>query len=391
MQNRNLFPFLSLLIVMMTIGHDYTAQGLYIRSFDTSCKALCNGSAELLGYVAKPERYYTWRAEDELRYTLLDNPVIDELCAGKYSVRQVDIDYEVLRLKAFVDDSITDFNGLARLEMSSIAKRELTVILELDQIVDHLNYYLKATYSLDDTNWIECPAVNQSVKKTNDGQSKVRYKLNLPSSCHNKKHISVRLYRRNRIDELSDQVMYTIKSAELESKFITEYPFEIRIEEHMQLRGMVSNEIDGQDGYIDLEISGGLPPYTVSWNDGPSTAKRSNLSAGNYKVVVSDMKGCNESATYNVAPTISASGASFDLIAVDTVGTFNLSISNLYRQPLTLDIIDAAQGAEVKQFKINPLYDDLSMPLDLSFLGAGTYRATLSTDGYSKNVDIKID
>lgn len=45
-------------------------------------------------------------------------------------------------------------------------------------------------------------------------------------------------------------------------------------------------------GAINLEVWGGTPSYTYLWSTGHSTQDVSNLSEGNYSVVVTDFKGC---------------------------------------------------------------------------------------------------
>ena len=48
------------------------------------------------------------------------------------------------------------------------------------------------------------------------------------------------------------------------------------------------------DGYIQIDVKGGVPPYTITWNNNPSAQyTNQNLSAGTYTVTVSDSKGCN--------------------------------------------------------------------------------------------------
>src|SRR5690606_19003551 len=48
----------------------------------------------------------------------------------------------------------------------------------------------------------------------------------------------------------------------------------------------------GNNGSISIEVSGGTPPYSVSWSNGVSTYSIENLTTGQYLVYVTDSKGC---------------------------------------------------------------------------------------------------
>ncbi len=47
------------------------------------------------------------------------------------------------------------------------------------------------------------------------------------------------------------------------------------------------------NGVIDLQVSGGIPPYVFNWMNGATASTLSNLSIGNYSVTVSDQSGCS--------------------------------------------------------------------------------------------------
>ncbi|GEM_PF-1380774 len=51
------------------------------------------------------------------------------------------------------------------------------------------------------------------------------------------------------------------------------------------------------DGSITTTATGGIPPYSYSWNDGVSTKDRTGLSALFYKIIVTDYNGCTASAS----------------------------------------------------------------------------------------------
>ena len=56
----------------------------------------------------------------------------------------------------------------------------------------------------------------------------------------------------------------------------------------------------GNDGAINLTVAGAFPPFTFLWSTGATTEDVSNLSAGNYTVVVTDSMGCSDSTTFNL-------------------------------------------------------------------------------------------
>ena len=56
----------------------------------------------------------------------------------------------------------------------------------------------------------------------------------------------------------------------------------------------------GNTGAIQLTASGGTPGYTYIWNDLSTTPNRSNLTAANYYVTITDSKGCTKIDSANV-------------------------------------------------------------------------------------------
>lgn len=56
----------------------------------------------------------------------------------------------------------------------------------------------------------------------------------------------------------------------------------------------------GSTGSATLTVSGGTTPYQFLWNGGATTQNRTNLSAGNYSVTVTDNKGCTKTATVSI-------------------------------------------------------------------------------------------
>lgn len=64
---------------------------------------------------------------------------------------------------------------------------------------------------------------------------------------------------------------------------------------------------NGNDGYISVEISGGLAPYNFRWNTGlEGTAQNTlpDLEAGTYDVLITDAAGCEITQTYEVTQPV---------------------------------------------------------------------------------------
>lgn len=58
---------------------------------------------------------------------------------------------------------------------------------------------------------------------------------------------------------------------------------------------------DGNDGFIQLNVSGGFPPYHFLWSSGDTLPNLSNLTAGVYELSFTDSIGCGIEQTFNLA------------------------------------------------------------------------------------------
>ena len=74
---------------------------------------------------------------------------------------------------------------------------------------------------------------------------------------------------------------------------IGEIPEIISLEALIYSNGFNTSSYSAQDGQIDLEVSGGVLPYSYLWSNGATEEDIIDLASGTYSVVVSDFAGCS--------------------------------------------------------------------------------------------------
>jgi len=82
-------------------------------------------------------------------------------------------------------------------------------------------------------------------------------------------------------------------------------------------------------GSINLTVSGGIAPYQFAWAHGAITEDLSNLSAGDYSVVVTDANGCQTLglASIVIPETLSVTSNSGGTICSNSLGSVGIAVS----------------------------------------------------------------
>ncbi|HXH19032.1 MAG TPA: gliding motility-associated C-terminal domain-containing protein [Chitinophagales bacterium] len=120
------------------------------------------------------------------------------------------------------------------------------------------------------------------------------------------------------------------------------------------------------DGVISISVTGGAAPYIFSWNDGDASQNRSNLSAGNYSVTVSDNHSCASVLNVTIAEP-----------APLTISEFHGDVACSGGTSGSIDLI-VSGGTAPYSFRWN----DGAMTEDRSSLSSSTYSVTV-TDNHS--------
>ncbi|MFY7670837.1 SprB repeat-containing protein, partial [Tenacibaculum sp. MEBiC06402] len=85
---------------------------------------------------------------------------------------------------------------------------------------------------------------------------------------------------------------------------------------------------DGNDGFIDLTVSGGIAPYSYSWKHGETTSRIENLRQGTYEVTIRDKNLCEFTQSFTISqPSSRISLTNISVVNLTGFETGNGSIS----------------------------------------------------------------
>lgn len=145
------------------------------------------------------------------------------------------------------------------------------------------------------------------------------------------------------------------------------------------LSGTVVNETLGNDGSIDLTVSGATPSYTFSWDNGAGTDEDPSGLLGNttYTVTVTDTNGCSDTMSFFVSSSVGISTIENSLIV------------NAYPNPnnghFVVELDEALEGT-IEVFSLTgqlvnsqELNNQKMIDFDLSHLESGIYTLNVMT------------
>ncbi|RED38585.1 gliding motility-associated-like protein [Winogradskyella eximia] len=85
-------------------------------------------------------------------------------------------------------------------------------------------------------------------------------------------------------------------------------------------------------GAIDIDVNGGLPPYSYSWSNGATSQDLTDIGAGNYTITVEDNNGCTVSKSFYISEPATPLSLTIDKVnatsirgCIDGTATANVS------------------------------------------------------------------
>lgn len=141
------------------------------------------------------------------------------------------------------------------------------------------------------------------------------------------------------------------------------------------------------NGKITLQVSGGNPPYSYTWNDGNSSATRSNLGMGDYSVEVTDSKNCEilrREFTLSEPQSMEIIQVSYQPITQFglTNGKFSVKISG-GSAPYSISCFHS--GGQSYSPVSTQVQDDGSLLVNYENLPKGEYTVTATGSNYQPN------
>ncbi len=102
----------------------------------------------------------------------------------------------------------------------------------------------------------------------------------------------------------------------------------------------LSPATNGNDGAIDLSVTGGTPGYTFSWTgpglpNGTSSEDLSNIGAGLYEVVVTDINGCQQIESFTIMGQVAVSSVITNADCDGALGAIDITVNGI--PPFTYD------------------------------------------------------
>jgi hypothetical protein len=142
------------------------------------------------------------------------------------------------------------------------------------------------------------------------------------------------------------------------------------------ISGVVTHDDGTTNGAIDVTITGGTPPYTISWDNSETTEDITGLTAGDYTITVTDDNGCVVPMTFTVLSTVGIGANIAEELTIypnPTSGIVNIKLEGDF----AFTILDARGRLIISQSTSD------NSTVDLSSFESGVYFVRIQRDNES--------
>lgn len=134
----------------------------------------------------------------------------------------------------------------------------------------------------------------------------------------------------------------------------------------------ITDEAGGNDGGIDLTVSGATAPYTYSWSNNATSEDLTGLAGGNYSVTISDANGCTTVKSYTVNTTLGLNEFSvYDWTIYPNPGSTLVTISGTLNGQISILDVNG-------KLIVSSTITESNRTIDLSNLDRGSYFISLN-------------
>lgn len=152
----------------------------------------------------------------------------------------------------------------------------------------------------------------------------------------------------------------------------------------------ITDIVSGNDGAVDILVTGGSTPYTFNWSNGATTEDLNNVDAGEYSITVSDFNDCVIEDTFTVGGEVvnGIAHAALDLNIYPNPSHDYLTIHQKSGfEKMTVQLINI-QGQLVRQYELQGAEN---YQLDISQEIQGTYFLKIEIQEEQKVYKIQIE
>lgn len=153
--------------------------------------------------------------------------------------------------------------------------------------------------------------------------------------------------------------------------------FDVTVTNDLSVSGTATDEFIGNDGTVNITVSGGAAPYSYSWSNSASSEDITGLSGGVYVVTVTDNNGCTSTSSFTVNSHMGINDEENEVISI-------------YPNPTSSFVQITTSNDDYKTFKLHNSLGQViysggfnrTTSIDMTTYASGIYHLTLANTTY---------